>query len=66
MRDASLDRGNAYLASLRSACDIARREVDAFPDAEFIVSSFAKWCRDVIFTRTGWIHGAKAAACRAS
>ena len=49
MRDASLDRGNANLASLRSACDIARREVDAFPDAEFIVSSFAKWCRDVIF-----------------
>ena len=50
MRDASLDRGNAYLASLRSACDVARREVDAFPDAEFIVSSFAKWCRDVLFT----------------
>ena len=50
MRDASLDRGNAYLASLRLACGIARREADAIPDAEYIVSSFAKWCRDVLFT----------------
>ena len=50
MRDSTLNGGNAYLASLRSACDSARREAEPFPDAESVVSSFAGWSRDVLFT----------------
>ena len=55
MRDPTLERGNAYLAALRSACDAARREASEFPYAERIVSSLANWCRNVLFT-PGWME----------
>ena len=49
MRDPILDRGNAYLAALRRACDAARRGAEGLSDAEPIVSGLTGWCRNVLF-----------------
>ena len=49
MRDPLLDQNNAYFAACRRVRDATREEAKDFADAEFIVSSLAGWCLDILF-----------------